>query len=124
MVWLWQMCRFYGRASAQLFVHDSGSASGHLATEQLGQRQILATMRGILNCLPISVQVLAKILAMGLLQNLVLKKGFLRAILSYDSRMRPAPMFVLRWTDMYDLVCRLVAHSWFFAYRGRVEWFM
>ena len=117
MLWLWQMQRFYGRASAQLFLHDSGSASGHLATGQLRHRQRLATMCGILTCLPMSVQVLAKIVAMNCLQKVALKKGFL----SYDSSMRPAPMLVPCCTWMHDLLCCLVAHSWFFAYRGRIE---
>ena len=75
MVWLWQMQWFYGRASAQLFVHDSVSASGHLATGQLRHRQRLATMCGILTCLPMSVQVLAKIVATDCLQKAALKKG-------------------------------------------------
>ena len=112
MVWLWQMQRFYGRASAQLFVHASGSASGHLATGQLRHRQRLATMCGILTCLPLSVQMLAKIVAMDCLQKVALKKG----VLSYDSSMCPAPILVSCWTEMYDLVFRVVAHSWFFAY--------
>jgi len=112
MVWLWQMRRFYGRASAQLFLHDSGSASGHLATGQLRHRQRLATMCGILTCLPMSVQVLAKIVAMDCLQKVALKKGFLSAILSYDSSMRPAPILVPCWTRMHDLLCCVVARSW------------
>lgn len=120
MVWLWQMQRFFSRASAQLFLHDSGSASGHLATGQLRHRQILATMCGILTCLPMSVQVLAKIVAMDCLQKVALKEGFL----SYDSSMRPAPILVSCWTEMHDLLCRLFAYSWFFAYRGRIEWFI
>ena len=124
MVGLWQMQRFYGRVSAELFVHDSGSASGYLATGQLRHRQRLATMCGILTCLPMSVQVLAKIVAVDCLQKVALKKGFLSAILSYDSTMRPAPLLVSCWTEMHDLLFRVVAHSWFFAYRGRVEWFM
>lgn len=112
MVWLWQMQRFYGRASAQLFLHDSGGASCHLANRQLLYRQILAIICSILACLLMLVEMFAKIVVMGLLQNVVLKRVFLSVIFSYDSNMRPAPILVPYWTRMHDLLCCVFAHSW------------
>lgn len=112
MVWLWQMRTIYSLLIEQLFLHDSGGASRHLTTEQLWHHQIFGTICGILACLHMSVQMLSKIVAMDCLQKVVLKKGFLSAILSYDSNMRPAPMLVPYWTRMHDLLCCVVAHSW------------
>lgn len=112
MVKQWQMRTIYSLLIEQLFLHDSGGASCHLANRQLLYRQILAIICSILACLPMSVQMLSKIVAMDCLQKVALKKGFLSAILSYDSSMRPAPILVPYWTRMHDLLCCVVAHSW------------
>lgn len=115
-----QMRTIYSLLIEQLFLHDSGSASCHLANRQLLYRQILAIICGILACLHMSVQMLAKIVAMDCLQKVALKKGGVSAILSYDSSIRPAPILVSCWPRMHDLVFRVVAHSWYFAYRSRI----
>ena len=109
---LWQMRTIYSLLIEQLFLHDSGGASYHLANRQLLYRQILAIICSILAFLLMSVQMLSKIVVMGLLQNVVLKRVFLSVIFSYDSNMRPAPILVPYWTRMHDLLCCVVAHSW------------
>lgn len=109
---LWQMRTIYSLLIEQLFLHDSWGASRHLTTEQLWHHQIFGTNCGILACLHMFIQMLSKIVAMGLLQNVVLKRVFLSVIFSYDSNMRPAPILVPYWTRMHDLLCCVVAHRW------------
>jgi len=86
------MRTIYSLLIEQLFLHDSGGASYHLANRQWLCRQILAIICSILVCLLMLVEMFAKIVVMGFSNATAFTGALFIGILPYDAIKHPRSM--------------------------------